>query len=73
MAKAVCIAYCVEADREYRVELTPYCVKKDWPDEVIWAVAKREMLNQHKRSVTCWCWQYGIGEIAPRGKGGREA
>ena len=48
------IAYCVEDDKEYRLDLHPYGVRPHWPNSSIRSVAKREMLNVWKKRPTNW-------------------
>lgn len=49
------IAECREAERTYVVDLYPYGVREEWPAEIIWEVARREMLLAWKKPVTGWC------------------
>ena len=53
-----CIAYCIEAKHEYRVDLTDYGIV--WPgcaQQIVWDVARREMRNHYRKPVTCWSWE----------------
>jgi hypothetical protein len=48
------IAYCIEANHEYRIDLYHYGVRASWPPNAIWDVAKREMKLAWGKDVTCW-------------------
>ena len=53
-----CIAYHIEANREYRIDLTSYGIV--WPggdSRIVWDVARREMRNRYGKPVTCWSWE----------------
>lgn len=51
-----CYAYCIEAEKTWCLNISLYGVSKDWPDDIIWDVARREMKNHYGKPVTCWRW-----------------
>jgi hypothetical protein len=48
------VAYAIQPEGEYRVNLSRVGVEPDWPVAVIWDVAKREMVKAWGIYPDCW-------------------
>jgi len=58
MERQQCLAVCIEVEKEYRLDLTRFGVRKEWSPEAIWDVAKREMWRSWRNEL----WpHYGRG------------
>lgn len=46
------VAYCVETNRDYRLDLSHYGARPSWPMEIVLTVAKREMKRVWHKPVS---------------------
>ena len=56
MTSERCVAVWIEPTGEYQVDLTRAGVRRDWPAEIVWEVARREMRRRWNKPVTGWGW-----------------